>query len=282
MNLDLLPPDELRVEVCETGSFDKTVDGGSHRKTCPVTIFAQALQGHYGIGLGTDPLLILASGEAFLTGPNLPLHIAHHGDAKHGNRMRARWIHLRITLFQALDVANLLDLPLRVSARSCEHFGEVIQELQRLKPDPTHPLKAPARRQELAFRMLGVLCRLAPFRKDAAELLRQRDRLGPALSLMKERMADRLSVADLARRANLSVPRFHVFFRQLIGRPPMDHLKHLRLSEACRLLAAGDTPLRVIAEQTGFCSEFHFSRAFRAAFGKPPGLWRRGYDRNLT
>jgi AraC-like DNA-binding protein len=282
VNLDMLPPDELKVEVCETGAFDKAVDGGTHRKTCPVTIFAQAVQGHYGIGIGDAPLLFLASGEAFLTGPNLPLHIAHHGDARHGNLMRARWIHLRITLFHALDVASLLDLPLRVSARSCKPFGDIIEELQRLKPDPAHPLKAAARRQELAFRTLGLLCNLAPFRRDAAELVRQRDRLGPALSLMREGMADPLTVADLARRANLSTPRFHALFRGLMGRPPMDHLKNLRLSEACRLLAAGDMPLRVIAEQTGFCNEFHLSRVFRAALGKPPGRWRRGYDHQLT
>jgi len=282
MNLATLPPGELRVEVCETGAFDMTVDGGSHRKTSPATIFAQAVQGHYGIAIGSAPLLDLAPGEAFLTGPNLPLHIAHHGDAKHGNRMRARWIHLRISLFQSLDVANLLDLPLRVSARSCAPFEEVIEELRRLMPDPAHPLKAPARPQELAFRTLGLLCDIAPFRPDAAELVRQRDRLGPALALMKARLAEPLAVADLARCANLSVPQFHVLFRRLIGRSPMDHLKHLRLSEACRLLAVADTPLRVVAEQTGFCSEFHLSRVFRATFGQPPGLWRRGHDHRLT
>jgi transcriptional regulator GlxA family with amidase domain len=82
--------------------------------------------------------------------------------------------------------------------------------------------------------------------------------------------------------ASLSAPRFHAFFRQFMGRSPMDHLKHLRLSEACRLLATGDEPLRVVAEKTGFCNEFHLGRDFKRVFGKPPGVWRRDYDRNLA
>ncbi|MCF7837284.1 MAG: AraC family transcriptional regulator [Candidatus Marinimicrobia bacterium] len=282
MNLDRLPPDALRVEWFETGAFDRVVENRSHRKTCPYTILAQAVQGRYGIGIGQEPLLTLACGEAFLTGPNLPLHIAHHGDARHGNRMRARWIHLRITLFQSLDISNLLDLPRRVSARACQPFGEIIEELQRLNANPAQSLVAAARRQELAFRALGLLCRLAPFRKEAVELVRRRERLGPALALMRERLADSLSVADLARRAHLSVPQFHVFFRRLMGRTPMEHLKQMRLSEVCRLLVTDDAPLRWVAEQTGFCNEFHLSRVFRATYGKPPGVWRREQDCHLA
>ena len=189
---------------------------------------------------------------------------------------------MHFTLFGALDVTSLLELPLRVTARQCAPFAEIIEALLKEDSIADASLGTLARRQELAFRTLHLLCELAPLRPDAPELLRQKDRLGPLLTFMQERLAEPLTVADLAHRASLSVPRFHVFFRQMMGRSPMEHLKHLRLSEACRLLATGDDPLRAVADQTGFCNEFHLSREFRTMFGKPPGVWRRGHDRNLA
>jgi len=283
MNLiESVPLRELAVETCAVGRLDMTADGVVHGKTCPYTILAQATQGRYGIACGDGRRAELARGEAFLTRANLPLHIVHHGDPRRGFRMRARWIHAHFTLFGALDATSLLELPLRVTARQCAPFAEIIEALLGEDSAPDASLGALARRQELAFRILHLLCELAPLRPGAPELLRQKDRLGPLLVFMQERLAEPLTVADLAHRASLSVPRFHVFFRQMMGRSPMEHLKHLRLSEACRLLATGDDPLRAVADQTGFCNEFHLSREFRTMFGKPPGVWRRGHDRNLA
>ena len=283
MNLvESIPLRELAVELCVAGSLDMAANGTQHSKTCPYTILAQAVQGHYEIACGDGRHADLAEGEAFLTGANLPLHIVHHGDPRHRFRMRARWVHVHFTLFGALEVTSLLTLPLRVTARQCEPFAEVIAALLLESRGADVSLGALARRQELAFRVLHLLCDLAPLKPGALELLRQKDRLGPVLAFMEARLAEPLTVADLAHHASLSVPRFHVFFRRLMGRSPMEHLKHLRLSEASRLLATGDEPLRVVAERTGFCNEFHLSREFRGVFGKPPGVWRRDYDRNLA
>jgi AraC-like DNA-binding protein len=275
---EAVPIRELAVEMCVAGSLDKALDGYVHRKTCAFTIFAQVLQGRYEIVCGDGRRAEIMAGEAFLTGANVPLSITHHGDPRHAHRMRAQWIHAHYTLFDSVDVTSLLVLPLRVKMDACRPFEAAIGELLAMRDAPEPGLAPLARRQELAFRVLGLLGRLAPLRPDALELLRQRDRLAPVLALMKERLAAKLSVADLARQANLSPPRFHVFFRRFMGRPPMEHLKRLRLSEACRLLATGDAPLRVVAEQTGFCSEFHLSREFRRLFGMPPAAWRRQHD----
>lgn len=283
MNLmESIPLRELAVEMCMADRLDRIANGVPHSKTCPYTILAQATQGRYEITCGDGRHADLAEGEAFLTGANLPLHIIHHGDARAEFRMRARWIHAHFTLFGSLDVTSLLALPLGVTARQCAPFVEVIEALLREHGSENASLGALARRHALAFRVLQLLCELAPLKPGAREMLRQRDRLGPVLEFMRGRLAEPLAVTDLARQASLSVPRFHVFFRRLMGRSPMEHLKHLRLSEACRLLATGNEPLRVVAERTGFCNEFHLSREFRGVFGKPPGVWRRDYDRNLA
>jgi AraC-like DNA-binding protein len=182
-----------------------------------------------------------------------------------------------------VDVTSLLALPLRVGVASCQSFGELIEAVFREPKGAVGvaALAALARRQELAFRALRLLCELAPLRDDAPELLRQRHRLGPVLELMRERLSEPVCVAELARRAGLSVPQFHAFFRRFMGRTPMEHLRQLRLSEACRLLVTADEPLRNVAEKTGFCNEFHLSREFRRVFGRPPGRWRREHDRTM-
>ncbi len=113
-------------------------------------------------------------------------------------------------------------------------------------------------------------------------LLHQHDRLAVIIRHMTDHLGDRLAVEDLAAKACLSAPRFHAWFRQLTGQAPMEYFKQLRLSEAGRLLITGDRSLRDVAERTGFCNEFHFSRDFRRAYGKPPGRWRREYPPGLA
>lgn len=281
MSFSSIPLHEAQLEIFEVGSFDAIKRGDVHGKTCPHTIFAQAEQGRYEVTCGDGRHVMLAPREAFLTGANVPLRIVHHGDKAAGYRMRARWIHLHVTLYGIVDALSLLDLPLRVTARQCEPFGEIIEEFATREAQTDASFGHLARRSELGFRAFRLLGELAPLRADAMEVLGQRHRLGPILHVMRNRLSEKITVADLARAASLSVPQFHVFFRRYVRSSPMDYLKHLRLSEASRLLATSDEPLRSIAERTGFCSEFHLSREFRRVFGKPPGKWRREDDATI-
>jgi len=276
-----LSPRDLRIEFIQAGSFGRRLDNHVHCKTCPYTILAQAIVGRYEVACGDGRLESLREGEAFLTAANVPLRITHHGNPRQDMLMQARWLHIHVTLFGFVDVTSLLEMPLRVSRAECAPFGEIIEEMLGERERPGAGLASYARRQELGFRALRLLCGLAPLRSDAAETLRGQERLGPALGLMKQRMGERLSVEDLARATHMSAPHFHALFRRLMGRAPMQHLKYLRLSTACRLLATADAPLKTVAEQTGFSNEFHLSREFRRAYGKPPGAWRREHGLEL-
>ena len=273
---------DIKVKIFYSGAFDRARDGQVHSKICRHAIFARATTGRYEISCGDGRHADLEPGEAFLTGANLPLRIVHHGDPDHGRQMSAHWLHMHYTLFGTLDITSLLDLPLRVSAADCEPFSAIITELQNMDQDTPDDLRQVVRRQELAFRTLRLLCDLAPMRADADMLLHQHDRLAVVIRYMNDHLGDRLTVSDLAAKACLSLPRFHAWFRQLTGQAPMEYFKQLRLSEAGRLLVAGDQSLRDVAEATGFCNEFHFSRDFRRAYGKPPGRWRREYTPGLA
>ena len=84
-----------------------------------------------------------------------------------------------------------------------------------------------------------------------------------------------LQVADLARIADLSVPRLHARFMAECGQTPMDYLRSRRLHMALRLLRETSLPIGEIAERVGYASQSAFCAAMLRAFGASPGALRR-------
>jgi AraC-like DNA-binding protein len=93
-------------------------------------------------------------------------------------------------------------------------------------------------------------------------------------ALTAARLAEDLSLEDLAHDAGLS--RFHFVraFRAAAGTTPMRWLRHQRLQAARALLLTTDLPLRAIAARVGFADEFQLSRVFRRETGRAPSSLR--------
>ncbi|MFD4870672.1 AraC family transcriptional regulator [Streptomyces sp. NPDC058412] len=83
------------------------------------------------------------------------------------------------------------------------------------------------------------------------------------------------TVAKLAAEAGLSRAPFARRFAMLIGQPPLGYLTWWRMTTAARLLRTSDAPLRSIAVQVGYTSEFAFANAFKRTYGTAPGAYRR-------
>jgi AraC family transcriptional regulator len=77
-------------------------------------------------------------------------------------------------------------------------------------------------------------------------------------------------VAELAGLVRLSPHYFSLVFRQAVGVTPHQYILQERISEARRLLAAGDMTLAELATHLGFSDQSHFSRAFRKVTGTTP------------
>jgi AraC-like DNA-binding protein len=99
--------------------------------------------------------------------------------------------------------------------------------------------------------------------------------IGTALSLLRLHPDARWTVAGLASKSGLSRTAFAARFRDLVGEPPMTYLARLRLGHAAGYLATTDKTLPQIARLVGYHSESSFSQAFRRAFGRTPGEYRR-------
>ncbi|MER5290669.1 AraC family transcriptional regulator [Streptomyces pharetrae] len=99
--------------------------------------------------------------------------------------------------------------------------------------------------------------------------------VGAALRALHGDPAHPWTVEELGARGGLSRAAFARRFTALVGEPPLTYLTWWRMTTAGRLLRTDDTPLRLVAQRTGYTSEFAFAKAFKREFGVAPGQYRR-------
>ncbi|MFJ4192665.1 AraC family transcriptional regulator N-terminal domain-containing protein [Pseudomonas sp. NPDC089534] len=80
----------------------------------------------------------------------------------------------------------------------------------------------------------------------------------------------RLDVEQLAREASMSVPNFHLHFRNVTDASPMQYLKSTRLHQARLLMLRHTMTASAAAFAVGYESASQFSREFKRFFGRTP------------
>ncbi|TQF01794.1 AraC family transcriptional regulator [Kitasatospora acidiphila] len=103
-----------------------------------------------------------------------------------------------------------------------------------------------------------------------------RDRaVASALSAIHDDPSAPWTVASLADRAGLSRAGFARRFAEQVGEPPLAYLTRWRMTTAAKLLRESDTPLSIVADRTGYGSEYALGKAFKREYGQAPGSYRR-------
>ncbi|MER5710975.1 AraC family transcriptional regulator [Streptomyces sp. NPDC053253] len=97
-----------------------------------------------------------------------------------------------------------------------------------------------------------------------------------ALRALHDDPARPWTVEELGALGGLSRAAFARRFTTLVGRSPLAYLTWWRMTTAGRLLRSDDLPLRVVAERSGYSSEFAFAKAFKREYGVAPGQYRKG------
>lgn len=87
---------------------------------------------------------------------------------------------------------------------------------------------------------------------------------------MRDRVAEPLSLDEMARVAMFSPYHFHRVFRLVTGVPPARFLTSLRMSEACRLLITTQMRVTDVCFEVGFGSLGTFTTRFGRLVGAPP------------
>jgi AraC family transcriptional regulator len=84
----------------------------------------------------------------------------------------------------------------------------------------------------------------------------------------------KISTGDLAKVAQFSLGRFNRTFKASFGCTPRQFVNRLRVARAQNLMAMSSDPLSLIALESGFADQSHFSNCFRKIVGERPAAWR--------
>ncbi|MDO4682951.1 MAG: GlxA family transcriptional regulator [Lautropia sp.] len=96
-----------------------------------------------------------------------------------------------------------------------------------------------------------------------------------AMLLMEQNVGHQLSLAELAARLAISVRQLERLFKDNTRDTPLAYARSLRLRTAAWMLGHSRKSIADIAMNCGFADASHLGREFRAAFGMPPGAWRK-------
>jgi len=100
-------------------------------------------------------------------------------------------------------------------------------------------------------------------------------RLNRVLEFIEAHLQDEIRLEKLAEVACFSPFHFHRIFTALVGEPPAEFVRRLRLERAANLLLNNPLPpVTEIALSCGFSSSALFARLFRERFGQSPTEWR--------
>ena len=99
-------------------------------------------------------------------------------------------------------------------------------------------------------------------------------RLSRVATYIYAHLDEPLDLEKLAEIACFSPFHFHRIYRAAMGETVAETVSRHRLQRAAMQLARGARPIADIARHAGYSSPAAFSRAFRAAYGRPPAAFR--------
>lgn len=79
-----------------------------------------------------------------------------------------------------------------------------------------------------------------------------------------------LSLSEMASEANFSTFHFHRIFYSILGEPPVQYQRRVRIENSANELYNSGTPIKEISSKYGFSSPAVYSRDFKNHFGESP------------
>lgn len=152
-------------------------------------------------------------------------------------------------------------------------LSSVFRQLWRLCDEDGAPSRMLA--QAAGCEVLAELCRLhgAPFAPASGGLTPWAER--QCKEVMHARLAEDISLDELAAEVKLSPFHFARMFKQSVGVPPRMYLTQLRIERACELLRSSEMPVTEIAFEVGYSSSQVLARVFQKHRQMTPTDYRR-------
>ncbi len=187
-----------------------------------------------------------------------------------GRRATVHWEHLpaMAEAFPALDLRRTLYEVDRDRLTCAGGIAALDMMVELIEHDHGHTLAAAVSEWYLRTELRSG---------SAAQRMPARERFGVsnekllrALTYMEARLEDPASKETVAAAAGLSGRQLERLFAQHLGATPTEYYLRMRLDRARTLLRQTTLSVLETGVACGFVSSSHFSRAYRARFGKPP------------
>jgi transcriptional regulator GlxA family with amidase domain len=170
-----------------------------------------------------------------------------------------------------LNAIEGVKVPVRVQPRHADVFHSTI--LRMIAAWQSHDVLQRLEANHLAMGL--VLEILRDYESAVRKPTSAAHSLNWVTSYLSFHIGDPITVADMAKRANLSQSRFSTVFHQQFGQSPYQYFLRLRVAHANELLRTTNLPIRDIAHYCGFADVHHFSKVFKRLTAKTPGALRR-------
>lgn len=125
----------------------------------------------------------------------------------------------------------------------------------------------------------GAVVGLIGISRDVRAPIQTREipvKVAEALNYLEANLAEAVTPATLARRADLPPHRFARFLKRFFGLTPNQYIAKARITAASRLLRETADSVADIALACGFYDHSAFTRAFRKITGTTPSRFREG------
>jgi AraC family transcriptional regulator len=152
-------------------------------------------------------------------------------------------------------------------------IGTALHGLLGRDTQPTDRIFADGLRTALAAHLIGNYT-VDRWRPSARAPSLDAKRLQRVLDFMEARLADDISLDDLAREACLSPYHFSRLFHAATGMPPHRYLIERRIQAAQKMLLSQQSSMAEVALDAGFGSQASFARAFRKVTGVTASQYR--------
>ncbi len=209
----------------------------------------------------------LEEGDGILIAPGTTYYICVEG-----SDATIRYGHMDFTAFGSVELSSVFSFSPLLRPERAARIGQAIEELGRIEADT---VSAVLTAEEMRISLMRSI--FAHFDEPGGlAALHQARRIAPALELIGKNIEHPISRADLARSVSLSESRFSAVFTEIMNVSPMSDLRRAKLNEARTRLIQRGSSVKEVANQLGFCDQFHFSKMYQKLFGVSPSEDARG------
>ena len=278
--LGRMPLGQGTVEVLQWAYARHLADNRPHRHT----FFEVCLVGEHGVGefLVQDRPHPVRPGDLFIARPGVIHQIINTGRPD----MELFWVSFGWTPSSTKPPGEA-DALLRAFAESPilvapEGHGQIAALWQALRAVASGPPGAAyeAQYQGLATALILGIAQ-AGVQADTLTVAEPSGRGGDdlaarlAVRFIHDNLNRPLPLAEIAAQVHLSPRHLSRLFTRFTGKSPAHYITHARMDRARGLLLRSLAPIKEIAAMVGYPDVHHFTRAFAAHFGCPPGEMRR-------